>query len=94
MNRPIEPGCRCVVVNDDYPPIANGIIVTIDKFFIDGFGTERWIVNEDVTMYGWPSNSIPPFKLKRIDDDGKEELSTWDEIAKLGFIPNRDKAEA
>jgi len=88
MSKPIEVGCKCEIIND----VSNemlwtiGLIVTIEKSIKndrDGYEWETDYVFDDGGLLLCKS-----IELMRIDDD---EQASWDEIAKLGFIPNRDK---
>jgi len=95
MSKPIEAGCRAVIVNS----IAgnDGIIVTVGEFIgeINGaFGARQWAIDKKLRGVGRVSGEergyqshISEHQLRRIDDN-EEKLSTWEEVEKVcGFIP-------
>jgi len=107
MSKPIEPGCRCVVVCK-YKEHGNGEIVTaISKVgkcpfpppFTDTSNSDDWWLTDTSTMCkgGFKHPYFREAQLRRIDDDDKDSLVSWDKIAdkccgyKPEYIHNRDK---
>jgi hypothetical protein len=97
MSKPIEEGCRAVVVNSKAD--NNGVIVHVGEFIgdDDSFGfphnKRHWSIDREImSTDGSIGSSIPECLLKRIDDDN-EELSSWEAVEKtIGFVPNREIA--
>jgi len=89
--RPIEAGCKAVVVNAGR---NNGKLVTVGIFIgeVVGFvGRNRWSVDKPMKGKGTRTGKEkPPFfhtqehMLRRIDEH-PEELSSWSAIESLGW---------
>ena len=87
MNKPIEAGCRAVIVNS----IAgnNGVVVKVledagvSHFFgggIDGYYTS-WIVDKYLpSIDGDMGNEVPENQLRRIDDYDGNDIVSWDDM--------------
>ena len=90
MSKEIVSGCRAIVVNDDIPPCANGVMVTVlHKDLTSPQDCPFWVVAEPMKKYHWDDNSIPEYKLQRIDDDDVE-LSRWSKVEEVcGWNPNK-----
>jgi hypothetical protein len=94
MSKPIEEGCRAVIVNS----VAgnNGVIVTVGKFVGEVLGWEgckRWEIDKNLpAAHGSIATTMQEHQLERIDDEG-EQLSSWESVEKtIGFVPNREIA--
>jgi hypothetical protein len=82
MSKPIEPGCKAVIVNSDAG--NDGIVVTVGKFAgkINGWdGDDRWYIDKYVSgLLGGKLNAVREHQLKRIDDYDGDEKTTWDSM--------------
>jgi len=93
----IEPGCRCVVVNNDYG--NNGTEVFAIKKMPETFkfdalnfysltGSDIWLVNESIKNVSGQSHPfVAAHHLKPIDDDSRD-VSSWESVKDVcGWMP-------
>ena len=80
MSKPIEEGCRAVIVNSEAG--NNGTVVSVLKSLGEhnyGGGEMHHTWEVDIVLIGKATidNRVPEFQLKRIDYDG-DETTTWE----------------
>ena len=79
MSKPIEPGCKAVIVNSRAG--NNGLVVRVIRYIGDvpGFGhTSRWEISEYLkTDQHHYVNHAGEACLRRIDDDN--DVISWDD---------------
>ena len=94
MSKPIEVGCRAVIIDSKYEE-RNGVEVTVLFYGFDYEGEPTWIVdvdfrNEDGVM----TDRVMERNLMRIDDDQSKELcTTWEDMEDI-FVPDVLKENA
>ena len=91
MNKPIEAGCRAVIVNSDGG--NNGVVVTVLEkagvyIFIGPDNKTRccvgWIINKSLTSWGGNVGTlVPEFQLQRIDDYDGNDIVSWDDMKNI-----------
>jgi len=94
--KPIEKGCKAVIVNTVHG-VCDGKIVVVQDYlgeldFIHIGINRAWLVDRGLkAMNGGVTSHVPEFMLLRIDDDDKEELSSWehDTFKELGWNPTK-----
>ena len=98
MSKPIQKGCRAVIVNSVNG--NNGMIVTVGNFIgvveeEDGmcFGKDRWEVSPSVKQVrnNRLVNHIQEIRLERIDDYDGDELTSWKELEHI-WTPEKETA--
>ena len=82
MAKPIEKGCRAVVVNSRVG--NNGIVVTVigkapdDHTFRPSERHNIWYVDKKLKGHATDNYNCPEYYLKRIDDYDGDEKSSWE----------------
>lgn len=95
MAKPIEPGCRAVIVNSHMGD--NGTIVTVIKY-AGPAGFNNWVKDSGpVWIIDTPSRNllgesyeIAELFLQRIDDeDDSRDISSWDKLIDIYQPPEK-----
>ena len=95
MEKPIEEGCLAEIVGCNIIP--DGTVVEVlfkSNDFIDG--DRVWTISEQFkNQNGLPSNRIVESLLRRLDDDGKELCTSWEDVKLIsGWVPEHLKEVA
>ena len=95
MEKPIQEGCLAEIVG--YHPIPDGTVVEVLFKTNDFIGEDRvWTISEHFKNHNDVlTNLIVESLLRRLDDDGKELCTSWEDVKLIsGWVPEHLKEVA